>query len=136
MLRFSNRAVPVGKVPSIGKALTGRRSPLPSIIIRVTRRMKSGSPSESAWTRSGMPLTAAGIGTSRKAAIAPSTAAKFRSSTTSPRRPYVLAIAFLICSIAFSGGRIPATAKKQVCITVLIRPPSPAWRATLSASTT
>ena len=39
--------VPVGKVPSTGMALTGRRSPLPSIIIRVTRRTKSGSAAES-----------------------------------------------------------------------------------------
>ena len=34
MLRFSYWAVPVGKVPSTGMALTGRRSPLPAIIAR------------------------------------------------------------------------------------------------------
>src|SRR5262245_18345559 len=42
MLRSSHCAVPVGHVPSTGNALTGRRSPLPSSITAVTRRMKSG----------------------------------------------------------------------------------------------
>ena len=36
MERFSQRAVSVGKVPSIGIALTGSRSPLPAIISDVT----------------------------------------------------------------------------------------------------
>jgi hypothetical protein len=37
MLRFSHLVVPVGKVPSTGMALTGSRSPLPAMIIAVTR---------------------------------------------------------------------------------------------------
>ena len=43
MLRFSHCAVPVGQVPSTGKALTGSRSPLPAIISAVTRCTKSGA---------------------------------------------------------------------------------------------
>ena len=43
MLRFSHFEVPVGQVPSTGKALTGRRSPFPSIITAVTRLTKSGA---------------------------------------------------------------------------------------------
>ena len=49
-LRLSHRAVPVGKVPSTGMALTGSRSPSPASIVAVTRRTKSGA---SAGTRGG-----------------------------------------------------------------------------------
>jgi hypothetical protein len=41
-----------------------------------------------------------------------------------------LAIAFLMASIAFSRGSTPLRAKKQVCITVLMREPMPSSRAT------
>ena len=41
MLRFSTLQVPVGNVPSTGRALTGSKSPSPAIIFAVTRRMKS-----------------------------------------------------------------------------------------------
>jgi len=43
--RFSYFVVPVGNVPSTGNALTGSRSPSPSIRTDVTRRMKSGASS-------------------------------------------------------------------------------------------
>ena len=43
MLRFSHCAVPVGQVPSTGKALTGSRSPLPASITAVTRWTNSGA---------------------------------------------------------------------------------------------
>ena len=43
MLRFSHLVVPMGQVPSMGKALTGSRSPLPSIITAVTRWTNSGA---------------------------------------------------------------------------------------------
>ena len=36
MARFSNFVVPDGNVPSIGNALTGRRSPLPAMSAAVT----------------------------------------------------------------------------------------------------
>ena len=45
MLRFSNRVVPVGNVPSIGNALTGSESPRPSIIMAMTLRTKAGAES-------------------------------------------------------------------------------------------
>ena len=41
--RFSHLAVSVGKVPSMGMAETGSRSPLPPIMIPVTRCTKSGA---------------------------------------------------------------------------------------------
>src|SRR3989304_2927695 len=41
--RFSHCAVAVGQVPSTGKAETGRRSPLPSIITEMMRWTKSGA---------------------------------------------------------------------------------------------
>ena len=43
MLRFSQRAVSVGKVPSTGNADTGSRSPWPAIIFAVTRCTNSGA---------------------------------------------------------------------------------------------
>ena len=43
MARFSYLAVPVGKVPSTGSALTGNRSPSPAISRDVTRATKSGT---------------------------------------------------------------------------------------------
>src|SRR5436305_4946169 len=42
-LRFSQRVVPMGQVPSTGKAETGSRSPLPAIITAVTFCTKSGA---------------------------------------------------------------------------------------------
>ena len=43
---------------------------------------------------------------------------------------------FLMASIACCAGSTPEMAKKQVCITVLMRPPIPASRATLLPSMT
>ena len=43
MERFSYFAVPLGKVPSTGSALTGSRSPSPAISRAVNRATKSGS---------------------------------------------------------------------------------------------
>src|SRR5215204_3470597 len=43
MLRFSQRVVPTGYVPSSGNALTGSWSPRPAIISAVTLRTKSGA---------------------------------------------------------------------------------------------
>src|ERR1035438_3696487 len=44
MLRFSQRADPVGQVPSTGITLTGRLSPLPAIIGDCTTRKNVGAP--------------------------------------------------------------------------------------------
>ncbi len=43
MLRFSHCAVPVGKVPSTGKTLTGSLSPRPAMISAVTLCTNSGA---------------------------------------------------------------------------------------------
>ena len=51
MVRFSQRDVPVGQVPSTGNADTGSRSPLPAIKTDVTCRTKSGA---SSGTRGGL----------------------------------------------------------------------------------
>ena len=51
-----------------------------------------------------------------------STASMFRLTTSGPRLPYVLSMAFLICAIASSRGSAPEIAKKHVCMTVLMRP--------------
>src|SRR6266571_707380 len=45
-LRFSQRAVLVGNVPSHGSALTGKRSPRPAIISPSTARTNSGASRE------------------------------------------------------------------------------------------
>ena len=42
-LRFSHCVVPVGKVPSLGNALTGTRSPRPAMISPSTLRTNSGA---------------------------------------------------------------------------------------------
>jgi len=47
-----------------------------------------------------------------------------------------LRIASLIFAMASSRGRMPEIAKKQACVTVLMRPARPACWATASASTT
>src|SRR5512138_712084 len=52
--RFSHFEVPVGQVPSIGNAETGRRSPLPASMSAVTRFTKSGACSETVGGR-GLP---------------------------------------------------------------------------------
>ena len=45
MLRFSHWVVPVGQVPSTGKAETGSRSPLPAIMTAATFLTNSGASS-------------------------------------------------------------------------------------------
>jgi hypothetical protein len=137
MLRFSQRAVPVGHVPSTGNALTGSRSPFPSSITAVTRRMKSGAFSLTMGGRGRVAVTSFGTGTSCSSASVASTAAKFLLITSAPPfAPYVFSIAFLIFAIASSRGSTPEMAKKQVCMITLMRPPMPAACATFAASIT
>ena len=87
MARFSYLAVPVGKVPSTGRADTGRRSPSPAMSSDVTRFTKSGAESGTVWTMERVAVTAAGTCTWCRAARAASMAAKFCSTTVRPRRP-------------------------------------------------
>ena len=77
MLRFSYFAVAVGKVPSTGIALTGSRSPLPAMIMPVTRSTKSGTSPQTAGSRLKVLVTWSGYLTSCRLAIDSSTAAKF-----------------------------------------------------------
>ena len=136
MLRFSTRAVSVGNVPSTGKALTGNRSPRPAISIAVTRWTNSEPSEETGGSRCRWLSAATGTWTWFMPSSDASTAAKFFRNTDSPRLPYVLRMASLMRSIASSRGNTPESAKKHVCMTVLIRDPIPAWRATSNASTT
>src|SRR6516225_7806272 len=62
--RFSHLVVPVGQVPSTGKADTGSRSPLPAIITAVTRRTKSGADSDTSGGRPIVAVTRSGTATS------------------------------------------------------------------------
>ena len=87
MLRFSHCVVPVGKVPSTGIAETGSRSPLPSIIIAVTRWTNSGAARGTIGRRDRTESAWPGTFTSCIAASEASTAAKLRLSTVSPRLP-------------------------------------------------
>ena len=63
-------------------------------------------------------------------------AAKLRATTSSPRRLKAFSTQALMAAIAWSRGNTPDRAKKQGCMTVLIRWPMPASRATRAASTT
>ena len=134
MLRFSKAVVPLGYVPSTGSALTGSWSPRPSIIAAVTVRTKSGACAGTVGGRSRVAVTRLGTSTRCSADSVWSTAAWLRATTSAPRRAYVLPIAALTAVTASSRGSTPEMAKKHVCSTVLVRPASPASRATRSAS--
>src|SRR5580765_4185338 len=112
MLRFSNRDVPTGQVPSAGKAETGSRSPFPSISTEVIRRTKAGAFSGTVVGR-GEPVTSSGSATRWRFDRAASTAAKLRFRTSLPLRAYVFSIAVLISPIAFSFGITFVIAKKH-----------------------
>src|SRR5215471_3531169 len=73
--RFSQRVVEVGQVPSAGKALTGRRSPLFSSITAVTLRTKSGASGATTGGRPRVAVIFAGTTTGNRAARDASTAA-------------------------------------------------------------
>ncbi len=83
--RRSHCAVPVGNVPSTGRAETGSRSPCPAIIIAVTRCTNSGASGGTDGSRCRSPSAAAGTWTSRSPSSARSTASKFMSTTVRPR---------------------------------------------------
>ena len=86
-LRFSHFAVPIGQVPSTGKALTGRRSPLPASITAVIFCTKSGAFSETRGGRVRTALAAFLTFTSWRLARDWSTTSQFRRTTSGPRLP-------------------------------------------------
>jgi hypothetical protein len=63
-------------------------------------------------------------------------AAKLRATTSSPRRLNALETQALMAATAWVRGSTPERAKKHGCMTVLMRWPMPASRATLAAFTT
>ena len=87
MLRFSHCAVAVGKVPSMGMALTGRSSPSPAMIWAVNRCTNSGAAAGTGGRISNSEVTLSGTFTSCRWLSAASTAAKFFCTTVSPRLP-------------------------------------------------
>jgi uncharacterized membrane protein required for colicin V production len=125
MRRFSYRLVPVGQVPSGGKALTGSRSPRPSRSSRVTRWTNSGASAGTVGRRTGVASAVTGTAISWSTAMVPSIAAVLRRTTSGPRRPHVVTTESFIRSIASSKGSTALRAKKQACMIVLIRRPSP-----------
>ena len=84
MFRFSYLAVPVGNVPSTGRALTGSVSPRSARIGAVTLRTKSGAVSGTSVRRILLPAAFAGMRTSCRFARALSIAAKFFSTIALP----------------------------------------------------
>ena len=75
MLRFSYCVVPVGNVPSTGRALTGRSSPRLAIIMPSTSLTNAGAVAGTGGTMCELEVTLAGHLTSWSAARAASTAA-------------------------------------------------------------
>ena len=73
--RFSKQAVPTGKVPSTGRALTGSSSPRPAIIAAVTCATKSGAPAGTGGSIPEVAVTSAGSASSNMPPIAASIAA-------------------------------------------------------------
>ena len=82
--RFSYFAVPVGNVPSTGRALTGSRSPSPAMSRAVTRATKSGTPAGMAGTAGRSAAIGPGVTFDRRASER-SMASKLRATTASPR---------------------------------------------------
>ena len=135
-LRFSHCAVPVGNVPSTGNALTGSSSPWPAIIGPSVIRTKAGASAGTGGTRSKVLVITPGTTTSCRCASDWSIASKFLLTTAAPRFRYDFSTERLIAVIASSRGSTPEMAKKQGCITVLMRDPIPRSRAILWASIT
>ena len=87
MLRFSQRAVPTGQVPSQGRALTGRASPRRSSIGPITSRTKSGAPlSRSSRNGSGPEPSRLVQSRGTRCSRLASRAARFIATTASPLR--------------------------------------------------
>ncbi len=127
--RFSSAAVPVAKVPSMLIALTGRLSPRPPISVSTTLSTRATA-SVRAF------VACSGTVTWARLARARSIARWLRSTMWDPRLPYDFSMLSLISRNASSDGRTSARAKKQGCMTVLMRGPRPAAFAIEAASIT
>ena len=87
MFRFSHFAVPIGHVPSTGKALTGSRSPLPASITAVTFCTKSGACGGDERRTRVRRGDRRRHGNLVQVGQRVSTASKFRLTTSAPRLP-------------------------------------------------
>ena len=87
MFRFSHCAVAVAKVPSTGKAETGRRSPLFASMIAVIFWTKSGASIGTIGGILSFDVAAAGTFTSWRFASVWSTASKFIRTSSAPFLP-------------------------------------------------
>src|SRR5579859_4695584 len=125
MLRLSHFEVPVGNVPSGGRALTGKPSPCPEIIAARTSRTNEGAREETGGRILKLLEACFGTCTSWRLARVASTAAKFLCTTASPSFPYDFLMEDLIAAMASSRGSTPLMAKKQVCMMVFMREPIP-----------
>ena len=84
ILRFSQRVVPTGQVPSGGSAETGRASPSPASIAAVTVLTKSGALSETTGGRCALWLSTSCSGTSASESRASASACQLRSTSSWP----------------------------------------------------
>ena len=87
MFRFSHFVVPVGKVPSMGMALTGIKSPSPEFIRLSPLRTNSGALAGTGGRISNFDEALSGSFTSCRFSSEASTAAKFLRTMDSPRLP-------------------------------------------------
>ena len=84
MLRFSHRVVPIGQVPSGGRAETGRASPSPASIAAVTVLTKSGAASDTTGGRFGLAAFTGCSATSNRDSRASASACQLRSTSSCP----------------------------------------------------
>ncbi|SAJ33950.1 Uncharacterised protein [Enterobacter cloacae] len=82
MLRFSQRVVPIGQVPSGGSAETGRVSPSPASIAAVTVLTKSGAASDTTGGRFGLLALTGCNGTANSDSRASASACQLRSTSS------------------------------------------------------
>ena len=80
ILRFSQRVVPIGQVPSGGRAETGSASPSPASMAAVTVLTKSGAASETTGGRFGLEASTGRSGTSANDSRASASACQLRST--------------------------------------------------------
>ena len=84
ILRFSQRVVPIGQVPSGGRAETGSASPSPASMAAVTVLTKSGAASETTGGRFGLLASTCCNGTSASDSRARASACQLRSTSSWP----------------------------------------------------
>ena len=119
-VRFSTRAVPVGNVPSTGRALTGSRSPSPASMRAVTRCTKSDASGGTGDRRPRVAVTATGCDEwaqrGRRRVDRGEVGVDDRTASLAVR----LRTEARMASSATSSGNRLVSAKQHTCITTLI----------------